>query len=232
MRFVATSASRDVSNRDEFVSMVRDTVGIEPEVVSGDQEAALSFAGAVGSIDGLTGTVLLADLGGGSTELVVGAFDEPGGLHAHSMDVGSVRMTERHLHDDPPTAEQIAAVEVDVRDAVHRAQQDVPTQQAHSLVGVAGTITTVAAIALGLTAYDSAAIHGARIGVEQIDVVTDRLVGLDHAGRARIEVVHPGRLDVITAGAIVLRTLMHEVGLPELIASEHDILDGIALSVL
>ncbi len=230
-RMVATSATRDAANRADFVAMVRATLGVEPEVVSGDEEAALSFAGSVGTIAGLTGPVLLVDLGGGSTELVVGSADGPGGLRARSMDVGSVRMTERHLHDDPPTPAQIEAVVADVTAALNRARRDVPLHEAHTIVGVAGTVTTLAAIVLGLARYDSAAIHGSRLTADQIAEVTDRLTHMDHAERSAVTVIHPGRVDVITAGAIILRTIVQQTGTDTVIACEHDILDGIARSI-
>lgn len=228
VRMAATSATRDAANRDEFAAMVRETLGVEPEVITGAEEAALSYGGSVGTLEGLTGRVLLIDLGGGSTELVIG----PDPLRSHSMDVGSVRMTERHLHDDPPTAAQCEAVAADVTAALERAHQDVPWEQAHHVVGVAGTVTTLAAIALGLDRYRPRVVHGARIPVAAIDAVTDRLLSLDHAGRAAIPVIHPGRVDVIGAGALVLRTVLRTVGATELIASEHDILDGVARSLL
>jgi exopolyphosphatase / guanosine-5'-triphosphate,3'-diphosphate pyrophosphatase len=228
VRMVATSATRDAANRDEFVTMVRTTLGADPEVISGREEAELSFAGAVATITGLGGRVLLVDLGGGSTELVLGGADP---LQLHSMDVGSVRMTERHLHDDPPTAAQLAAVVADVGAALERASRDVPIPQADSLVGVAGTVTTVAAMALGLTEYDSAAIHGARLASAQVVEIADRLAHMTHDERAAVRVIHPGRVDVITAGAIVLRTVVERSGLDEIVVSEHDILDGIAASI-
>jgi exopolyphosphatase / guanosine-5'-triphosphate,3'-diphosphate pyrophosphatase len=228
VRMVATSATRDAANRDEFVTMVRTTLGTDPEVISGREEAELSFAGAVATITGLGGRVLLVDLGGGSTELVLGGADP---LQLHSMDVGSVRMTERHLHDDPPTAAQLAAVVAEVGAALERASRDVPIPQADSLVGVAGTVTTVAAMALGLTEYDSAAIHGARLASAQVAEIADRLAHMTHDERAAVRVIHPGRVDVITAGAIVLRTVVERSGLDEIVVSEHDILDGIAASI-
>jgi exopolyphosphatase / guanosine-5'-triphosphate,3'-diphosphate pyrophosphatase len=226
-RMVATSATRDAANRDEFAAMVRDTLGVEPEVVSGLEEAALSFAGAVGTMDGLPRPVLLVDLGGGSTELVLGGHQ----LRAHSMDVGSVRMTERHLQDDPPTQEQVDAAVADVRSAIDAARADVPLGEARTVVGVAGSITTIAAVALELEQYDAEVIHGSRISAARIAEVTDRLLHLDHDGRAAISVIHPGRVDVIGGGAIVLRTLLEDVGADEVVVSEHDILDGIALSI-
>ncbi|HZZ96575.1 MAG TPA: Ppx/GppA phosphatase family protein [Jatrophihabitantaceae bacterium] len=230
-RMVATSATRDARNRSDFTAVVHATLGVEPEVVTGDEEAALSFAGSVGTLPGLTGPLLLVDLGGGSTELVVGSPDGPGGLRVRSMDVGSVRMTERHLHDDPPTVAQVEAVVSDVTAALNRARRDVPLHEAHTIVGVAGTITTIAAIVLGLERYDSAAIHGARLSARQIAEVADRLTQMSHAERAAMTVIHPGRVDVIAAGAIVLRTIVQHTGTEMIIACEHDILDGIARSI-
>jgi exopolyphosphatase/guanosine-5'-triphosphate,3'-diphosphate pyrophosphatase len=227
VRMIATSATRDASNRDAFTSMVRDTLGVAPEVVSGAEEAALSYAGAVATMSELQQPALLVDLGGGSTELVMG----PQPLRAHSMDIGSVRMTERHLRDDPPSAAQIEAVVRDVSAALDRAQREIPWQDARALVGVAGTITTVAAITLGLDEYRRDLVHGSRLTVAQISEVADRLLTLDHAGRAAITVIHPGRVDVIAAGALVLRTVVERSGAQELVVSEHDILDGIALSI-
>jgi exopolyphosphatase / guanosine-5'-triphosphate,3'-diphosphate pyrophosphatase len=228
VRMIATSATRDASNQADFVAVVHATLGIEPEVVSGLEEAALSYAGAVGTLDGVEGPVLLTDIGGGSTEVVLGA--DP--LRAHSMDVGSVRLTERHLHADPPTSAQVDAAVADVRAALEAAAADVPLHTGAPLVGVAGTVTTVAAIALGLERYDPDVIHGSRLDAAQVGAVTDRLCSLDHPARAAIPVIHPGRVDVITAGALVLRTVLECTGAGELIASEHDILDGIALSLL
>jgi exopolyphosphatase/guanosine-5'-triphosphate,3'-diphosphate pyrophosphatase len=230
-RMVATSATRDARNRSDFIEMVNATLGIDPEVVTGEEEAALSFAGSVGTLPGLTGPLLLVDLGGGSTELVVGTPDGPGGLRARSMDVGSVRMTERHLHDDPPTVAQIEAVVTDVTAALNRARRDVPLHETHTIVGVAGTITTLAAIVLGLERYDSAAIHGARLTADQIAEVTARLTQMSHAERAALTVIHRGRVDVITAGALVLRTIVQQTTTDTVIACEHDILDGIARSI-
>lgn len=227
VRMVATSAMRDAGNREDFVAMVRATVGVEPEIVSGLEEASLSYRGAVGTLPGVAGPVLLVDLGGGSTELVLG----PEPLRAHSMDVGSVRLTERHLRDDPPTPVQVEAAVADVRAALDAAARDVPLDTGVPLVGVAGTVTTVAALVLGLARYDSAAIHGCRISAAQIGEVTERLLSLDHAGRAAYPVIHPGRVDVIAAGALVLRTVVDYVAAAQVHVSEHDILDGIALSI-
>jgi exopolyphosphatase/guanosine-5'-triphosphate,3'-diphosphate pyrophosphatase len=227
VRMIATSATRDASNRTDFVRMVQTTLGADPEVISGAEEAALSYAGAIGAVPELRQPVLLVDLGGGSTELVLG----PDPLRAHSMDVGSVRMTERHLHADPPTAAQIDAVVRDVSDALDSAEHDVPWRDARDVVGVAGTVTTVAAIALGLDEYRPDRIHGTRLSTAQVAHVTDRLLALDHVGRAAIAAIHPGRVDVIAAGALILRTVLERSGATELVASEHDILDGVALSI-
>ena len=230
VRLVATSATRDATNRDDFARMVRGTLGVDPEVVTGAEEAALSYAGAVGTLPGVDGRVLLADLGGGSTELVLdGADGEP--LRAHSMDVGSVRMTERHLRDDPPTTQQIAAAEKDIRTALDDAARDVPLDTGATLVGVAGTVTTIAAIALDLPQYRPEIIHGTVLSAAQVHEVTGRLLHTSHDERAAIPTLHPGRVDVINGGALVLRTIVDVVGPREVIASEHDILDGIALSL-
>ena len=230
VRMVATSATRDAANRADFVSMVEAELGVPPEVISGDEEARLSYAGAVASLPVTGGRVLVADIGGGSTELVLGHGSDL--LASASMDVGCVRMTERHLHDDPPTAQQIAATVDDLRAAIATAAEDVPIRTADTFVGVAGTVTTIAAIALGLDRYDPDAIHGSVVGAGQVAEVTDRLLRMTHAERAALPVMHPGRVDIIGGGALVLRTLVEEAGAREVIASEHDILDGITLSLL
>ncbi|KUF19502.1 Ppx/GppA phosphatase family protein [Streptomyces silvensis] len=236
LRFVATSASRDAENRDEFVRGVLDILGVEPEVISGDQEAEFSFTGATKELTGradVPGPYLVVDIGGGSTEFVVGDGQVRA---ARSVDVGCVRMTERHLvHDgvvtDPPTEAQLAAVRADVAAALDLAEKTVPLREARTLVGLAGSVTTVAAIALGLDTYDSTAIHHARIPYERVRDITDRLAHSTHAERAAISVMHPGRVDVIAAGALVLLAIMERTGAHEVVVSEHDILDGIAFSV-
>ncbi len=229
VRMVATSASRDAANADEFVAMVRSVLGVEPEVITGRAEAALSYTGAVGTLRGLPPKVLVADIGGGSTELVLGA--DASVRAAHSMDVGCVRMTERHLHSDPPAADEIEATVSDLRAALDQAATEVPFAEAEAFVGVAGTVTTIVAIALNLPAYDPDAIHGARISYDQVSAVTARLLSMTRDERAALPVMHPGRVDVIGGGALVLRTVMEYLGATEVIASEHDILDGIALSL-
>ena len=229
LRFVATSASRDASNREIFISGVRERLGVEPEVISGAEEARLSFRGAV---EGLTGQppprpTLVVDIGGGSTEFVLG--DEfP--TAAVSVDVGCVRMTERHLHDDPPTRGQVEEVEADVDAAVDRAAREVPLATARSLIGVAGTVTTVVALVHGLRAYDPALIHGRSADLEQVEELTARLLVMSREERAALPAMHAGRVDVIAGGALVLRAIMRRTGLP-VIASETDILDGVARSL-
>jgi exopolyphosphatase / guanosine-5'-triphosphate,3'-diphosphate pyrophosphatase len=228
IRMVATSATRDAKNRDEFAAMVRVELGVEPEVITGQQEAALTFAGAASVRGPGSGALLVVDIGGGSTELVHG---QDGALRSHSMDVGCVRMTERHLRDDPPTAEQIAATVADVRSAIEDARADVPLEPDVTFVGVAGTVTTIAAIALELDRYDADIIHGSAISAAQVAAVTDRLLQMTHEQRAALPVMHPGRVDVIGGGALVLRSLVEAAGVEEVIASEHDILDGIVLTL-
>ncbi len=238
VRMTATSATRDAANRADFVAMVRAELGIDPQVITGHEEAALSFAGALAGLPGVEGQLLVADIGGGSTELVLGQRPQDGvstwgvaALRSHSMDVGCVRMTERHLRDDPPSAAQVEATLADIRDAIAAAALEVPLGEAASFVGVAGTVTTIAAIAMDLDHYDADVIHGASISAAQVGEVTERLLGMTHDQRAALAVMHPGRVDVIGGGALVLRTLMEEIGAQAVIASEHDILDGIAMSL-
>ncbi|GFE24253.1 Ppx/GppA phosphatase family protein [Streptomyces nigrescens] len=236
VRFVATSASRDAENRDDFVRGVVDILGVEPEVITGDQEAEFSFNGATKELTGradLERPFLVVDIGGGSTEFVLG---DASVRAARSVDVGCVRMTERHLvHEgeisDPPSPGQIAAIKADVAAALDRAEETVPLREAATLVGLAGSVTTVAAIALDLNQYDSEAIHHSRIPLAKVREITDRLVSSTHAERAAIPVMHPGRVDVIAAGALVLLSIMERVGAGEVVVSEHDILDGIAWSL-
>jgi exopolyphosphatase/guanosine-5'-triphosphate,3'-diphosphate pyrophosphatase len=227
VRMCATSASRDAANAGDFTAMVRATLGVDPEVVTGDAEARLSFTGAV---RGLTARApyLVVDIGGGSTEFVAGSGDVDAAI---SVDIGCVRMTERHLHDDPPSPAQVAAAEADITAAVDTALAAVPGRDAATLVGLAGSVATVAALALGLPGYDPARIHHARIGYDDVAKVTAGLLEMTTAQRLALPVMHPGRADVIAAGALVLRVIMERSGLPEVVASEHDILDGIAYSL-
>ena len=227
-RMVATSATRDASNRAEFVAMVQDTLGVAPEVVSGEQEAELSFLGATRDLDPADGPFLVMDIGGGSTELVLGTQAVEAAL---SVDVGCVRLTERHLVDDPPTPAQIAAAEADVDAGLARVRAVVPVERACTAIGLAGSVTTIAAVALNLPSYDASAIHLSRISAEQVRATTARLLAMSREERAALPVMHPGRVDVIGGGALVLRTIMDRLGLAEVLVSEADILDGIAWSM-
>ncbi|MFI5545444.1 exopolyphosphatase [Streptomyces sp. NPDC051815] len=236
VRFVATSASRDAENREDFVRGVVEILGVEPEVISGDQEAEFSFTGATRELaahEHLARPFLVVDIGGGSTEFVVG---DDHVRAARSVDVGCVRMTERHLVvdgvvTDPPSEEQIAAIRADIEAALDLAAETVPLAEARTLVGLAGSVTTLAGIALGLPAYESSAIHHSRITHEQVREITERMLTSTHDERAAIPVMHPGRVDVIGAGALVLLAIMKRTGAEEVVVSEHDILDGIAWSV-
>lgn len=236
VRFVATSASRDAENRDDFVRGVLDILGVEPEVISGDQEAEFSFAGATKELagrDDLAKPYLVVDIGGGSTEFVVG---DDRVRAARSVDIGCVRMTERHLSRDgavidPPTRDAADAIRADVAAALDLAGRSVPLTGAGTLVGLAGTVTTVAAIALGLEEYDSSAIHHSRVSLERVREITGRLLSSTHAERAAIGAMHPGRVDVIASGALILLAVMERTGAREVVVSEHDILDGIGWSI-
>jgi exopolyphosphatase / guanosine-5'-triphosphate,3'-diphosphate pyrophosphatase len=229
LRFVATSASRDVSNRAEFVAGVRDILGVEPEVISGEEEGALSFAGATTGIPAdAQAPFLVVDIGGGSTEFVLGSGHP---THRTSVDVGCVRMTERHMAADPPTPAQVAAATADIDSAIARAGLVVPFAGAATLVGLAGSVTTVAALALGLPEYDAGIIHHSRIAAADVRRISEELLAMTRAERAALAVMHPGRVDVIGAGALVLRRIMDATGAADVLVSEHDILDGVAWSV-
>ena len=227
VRMCATSASRDARNAQDFRDMVRGVLGVDPEVITGTEEARLSFTGAVA---GLTAEppYLIVDIGGGSTEFVTGTA---GVDHAISMDIGCVRMTERHLPGDPPTAEQIAAAERDITAAVDTALAAVPGREAGTLVGLAGTVTTVVALAQGLETYDATRIHHAEVSLAAVTEVTADLLRMTVEQRLSLPVMHPGRADVIGGGALILRIVMERSGHSSVVASEHDILDGIAFSL-
>ena len=236
VRFVATSASRDASNAEEFVAGVRSAFegfDVTPEVVSGQEEAQLSFAGAIAGLAGATEPYLVVDIGGGSTELVLGTSAQ-GVLAARSIDIGCVRMTERHLHDDPPTEDQVWAALGDIVRSVEDVAQTVDLSGVGTLIGLAGSVTTVTAHALDLPTYDRAAIHGADLPTAQvIDACTDLLLR-PRTRRRELPFMHEGRVDVIGAGALIWRTVVqrvaHDSGLDTVRTSETDILDGIALS--
>ena len=228
VRFVATSATRDAQNKAMFIKGVIDRLRIVPEVIAGVEEAALSFDGATRSLrQKHSAPFLVIDLGGGSTELVIGDKEPTG---AYSMDVGCVRMTERHTPGGNPTKAQEEAIRTDVRNALKVAGTKVNWKTAKTVVGVAGTITTVAAHVLNLKTYDPDVLHGASITAEQVSQTAQDFITLTPAQRGALPYMHEGRIEVITAGSIVLDEVMKGIGAQTLIASERDILDGVTWS--
>ncbi len=238
VRMVATSATRDAANRDDFFAMTATVLGSAvpgavAEVITGSEEAALSFAGAVGELDSAAGPFVVVDLGGGSTEVVLG--DSAGVQASYSADIGCVRMTERCLHSDPPTEAEVAEAREVVRARLGEALRVVPVERARTWVGLAGTFTTIAALAHRLPAYDSEVIHLSRVSFADLLEVCEQLITMTREQRAALGPMHEGRVDVIGGGAIVVQELAaalgQRAGIDELVVSEHDILDGIALSV-
>jgi exopolyphosphatase/guanosine-5'-triphosphate,3'-diphosphate pyrophosphatase len=237
VRMVATSAARDVANREAFFTMTSEVLGaVVPgavaEVITGAEEAGLSFHGAIGELDSTAAPFVVVDLGGGSTEVVLGSDDVVAG---YSADIGCVRLTERCLRSDPPTDEEIAAARAVVRDALGDALRLVPVERARTWVGVAGTFTTLAALANKMTVYDADAIHLSRVGFKALLEVCADLLAMTRQQRAVLGPMHEGRVDVIGGGAIIVQELAaalgERAGIDELVVSEHDILDGIALSI-
>ncbi len=228
IRFCATSATRDATNRHLFIDGVRERLGIEPEVISGDEEARLSFIGAIQDLNPSDGPFLVVDIGGGSTEFVFGTTTVES---AKSVNIGCVRMSERHFKNDPVTHEQIELARRDTQAAITVAGAVVPITHAKTLVAVAGTATTVAAAALELAEYDRYAIHLARISAAQVHDVSSMLAGMNREQRSSLGYMHPGRVDVIAAGALVLSEIMKATGASHFVASETDILDGVARSL-
>ncbi|WP_326545494.1 Ppx/GppA phosphatase family protein [Mycolicibacterium sp. ND9-15] len=240
VRMVATSATRDAANREVFFAMtaqVLDAVvpGAVAEVISGSEEAALSFRGAVGELSPAAAPFVVVDLGGGSTEVVLGGSNGADVTASYSADIGCVRLTERCLHSDPPTPAEIAAAREVVRDGLEQAFRVVPVEKARTWIGVAGTMTTLSALAHKMPAYDSAAIHLSRVPFGELRGVCDGLIAMPRARRAGLGPMHEGRVDVIGGGAIIVEelaeALRRRAGIEELTVSEHDILDGIALSI-
>jgi len=238
VRMVATSATRDAANSSEFTERVTEVLGVAPEVISGDEEARLSFTGATRELAGsplaaeahCPPPYLVTDIGGGSTEFILGG---PAGVDsARSVNIGCVRLTERHLQGDPPLGDEVAAATGDINAALDQAAESVPAGQARTLIGLAGSVTTVAGIALGLDHYDSARIHHSRVPDAQVRQIAGDLLAMTRADRAAIPVMHPGRVDVIGAGALILDQIMTRFGFSEVLVSEHDILDGIAWSLV
>jgi exopolyphosphatase/guanosine-5'-triphosphate,3'-diphosphate pyrophosphatase len=236
VRMVATSATRDAANKDRFFDMTREVLGVEAEVITGDEEARLSFTGAVSDLDPGEGPFLVSDIGGGSTELVLGAWNGVLGdvEAARSVDIGCVRLTERCLRGDPPTEADVEEAVRVTTDILAEAFEAVPTAKTNTWIGVAGTVTTLVALTKDLPQYDPAEIHLARIGLDRIRETTAKLLTMSHDERAALGPMHPGRVDVICGGALIVRTLADHLesrGVTELVSSEHDILDGIAFSL-
>lgn len=238
VRMVATSATRDASNREDFFGMVRAVLGTDAEVITGDEEARLSFVGAVGDLDPTDGPFVVVDVGGGSTELVIGDLSDDGTATvraARSVDIGSVRLTERCLPGDPPSADDVAAAREVAARVLDEAFAVVPLDGARSWVGVAGTVTTLSGIAQDLPAYDPDAVHLSRLTRADLHSLSERLVTSTRPEREAMGALHPGRIDVIVAGSIIVSVLAEELhartGIEEIVVSEHDILDGIARSI-
>ena len=229
IRFCATSATRDATNRHLFVDGVRERLGIEPEVISGNEEAALSFAGAIQDLDPAEGPFLVIDIGGGSTEFVFGTSTVEA---ARSVNIGCVRMTERHFANDPATPQQVELARTDIQAAIAQAAAEVPITRAKTLVAVAGTATTVAAAALDLPEYDRYAIHLTRISAAQVHDASTMFLTKNREERLALGYMHPGRVDVIPAGALVLSEIIKATGATGFVASESDILDGMARSLV
>lgn len=225
LRFCATSATRDATNRDLFIDGVQNILGIAPEVIPGVEEAALSFLGATKELGQELAPFLVVDIGGGSTEFVLGSTEV---IAARSVNIGCVRMSERHLTSQPPTAQQLAEATIDIDQAIKQAAVEVDFAAAETLIAVAGTATTVAAAALGLTEYDRYAIHLSRISAEKVHEVAAMFASMERSEIAALGYMHPGRVDVITSGSLVLSRAMALTGAKEFVASESDILDGIA----
>ena len=228
IRFCATSATRDANNRELFIDGVKERLGIAPEVISGEEEARLSFIGATKEFTPTEAPFLVVDIGGGSTEFVYGNSDVE---FAKSVNIGCVRMTERNIHSDPPTAEEIENARRDIQEAIAVAASVVPITKAKTLIAVAGTATSVAASALELKEYDRHIIHLARVSAEQTHHVALTFAGMNAEQRSHVGFLHPGRADVFAAGSLVLSEIMKATGAKEFVASEADILDGIAGSL-
>jgi exopolyphosphatase/guanosine-5'-triphosphate,3'-diphosphate pyrophosphatase len=228
IRFIATSASRDVTNRDVFSAGIREILGVDPEVISGNEEAELSYRGALSGLE-VKGSVLVADIGGGSTEFVTALAN--GSLVSRSVNIGCVRMTERHLHSDPPTQPEIASTISDIDNQIELIKRTVPINSGTTFIGLAGSVTTIAAMALGLSEYDAEKIHGSRLGIEQVEAVTGELLTMTYKQRADLGFMHPGRADVIGGGALVLRESMRILGFDQVLVSEKDLLDGVVLNL-
>lgn len=229
IRFCATSATRDAANRDLFIDGVRQILGVEVEVIPGEEEARLSFNGATKELLQSDAPFLVVDIGGGSTEFVYGNNEVE---FAKSVDIGCVRMSERHLKSQPVEMSQVAQAIIDIDKAIAQAAAVVPISTAKTLVAVAGTATTIAAAALELETYDRYAIHLSRIPAEKVHKVSAAFQAMTKSDISKLGFMHPGRVDVITAGSLVLSRVMAATGATEFVASESDILDGMAWSLI
>jgi len=229
IRFCATSATRDAMNRNLFIDGVRDILNVQVEVIPGEEEAVLSFTGATYQLDQGSGPFLVVDIGGGSTEFVYG---DKKVISAKSVNIGCVRMSERHLTNQPPTMDQIASAIVDIDIAITQAAVSVPINSAKSLIAVAGTATTVAAAALDLSKYDRDLIHLSKISADKVHKVAQMFQSMNKSEISALPYMHEGRVDVITAGSLVLSRVMAATGAVEFVASESDILDGMAFSLI
>jgi exopolyphosphatase/guanosine-5'-triphosphate,3'-diphosphate pyrophosphatase len=228
IRFCATSAARDAENAEEFLAGVKDRTGVEPEVLDGDEEARVSFAGAIRSLPPLPEPLLVCDIGGGSTELILGNADGTV-LAAESLDIGSVRLNERHLASDPPTKEELAAAVDDIDRALDACSVD--PADAGAVIGVAGTVTTLAAAVLDLSSYDPAVIHHSVLRPDAVQGAVADLLAMLVEQRRALPYMHPGRADVIGAGGLILDRILRRTTVRSMLVSEHDILDGIAWSL-
>jgi len=229
IRFCATSATRDARNRNLFIDGVRDILNVQVEVIPGEEEAALSFTGATYQLDQGSGPFLVVDIGGGSTEFVYG---DKKVISAKSVNIGCVRMSERHFLTQPPGMDQIARAIVDIDIAITDAGASVPINSAKSLIAVAGTATTVAAAALNLSKYDRDLIHLSKISADKVHKVAQMFQSMSKSEITALPYMHEGRVDVITAGSLVLSRVMAATGAVEFVASESDILDGMAFSLI
>jgi exopolyphosphatase/guanosine-5'-triphosphate,3'-diphosphate pyrophosphatase len=227
LRAVATSAARDAKNGQDFFEAAQTALGVRPELLSGDAEARLSFHGATHGLSRSDGPFLVIDLGGGSTELVLGTEQPEAAI---SLQMGCVRMTERHLKSDPPSTAELAACEQDVRRELAQVRGVIDVSRARSVVGLAGTVTALSAMQLGLERYDATRTHHSRLTAAEVAALCARLARATVAERRSL-LVEPARAEVIVGGALVLSTMMSELGLTELLVSERDILDGLAASL-
>ncbi|WEV75977.1 Ppx/GppA family phosphatase [Bifidobacterium sp. ESL0800] len=245
LRFVATSATRDAENRKDFEDGISSILGVRPEVIPGTEEASLSFLGATGSVPrkGLEAPYLVVDLGGGSTEMVMGGDGKSAPSTsvqaAFSMNIGSVRMTERHLRSDPPTQDEVAEASEDIDRHIDEAFEHVPAGKTGTIIGVSGSVTTMTALVLGLKHYDHRAVDGVRVSYKDIFAVDDRFLNMTRAERATYKTIHPGRIDVVGGGALIWNRILtrvsqavqrdHGTSIDSFISSDHGLLDGIVL---